>query len=427
MYSKKEFTTNQKPFKEQCLIGSGEKRMKKNITRMIHTFLVTCLLAGTLTACHPALDRTKANDDAVLTGMTQEQAQDAPGITSSISCDTKFDSVTLGVTRSELEEAGFAFGDSCDISFSNGTVITDVPFYNGYYAKNGDPVLVAYGNEEELTFTRCNTGYWTEAGLSESDTITITRNEQGKYLESFEALSQAYSNDRNDYQTDEQFCNFRSLQGGKLKEHFLYRGTTPVNNRNGRAAYTDMLLKENNIALILDLADNEEDMQFYLAADDFSSDYTKNLYDKGKDILMGMSVDCTSDAYKKSLASGLRFLVAQGDENSKVYIHCTEGKDRTGFVCLLLEALAGASYDELCSDYMKTYENYYGIRKDTEPKKYQAIRDLYFTGYMQILCETEDAAKIDAASYEEKAREYLKGCGMSEKEVEMLQKMICVD
>lgn len=30
-----------------------------------------------------------------------------------------------------------------------------------------------------------------------------------------------------------------------------------------------------------------------------------------------------------------------------VYIHCTEGKERTGFVCVLLEALAGASYDEI--------------------------------------------------------------------------------
>ena len=39
------------------------------------------------------------------------------------------------------------------------------------------------------------------------------------------------------------------------------------------------------------------------------------------------------------------------------YIHCTEGKDRTGFVCLLLEALCGANYGELRDDYMTTYAN----------------------------------------------------------------------
>ena len=33
-------------------------------------------------------------------------------------------------------------------------------------------------------------------------------------------------------------------------------------------------------------------------------------------------------------------------------IHCTEGKDRTGFVCILIEALAGASYQQIVDDYV---------------------------------------------------------------------------
>ena len=44
-------------------------------------------------------------------------------------------------------------------------------------------------------------------------------------------------------------------------------------------------------------------------------------------------------------------------------IHCVEGKDRTGFVCALMLALAGASAQEIIDDYMITYYNYYGITK----------------------------------------------------------------
>ena len=46
-----------------------------------------------------------------------------------------------------------------------------------------------------------------------------------------------------------------------------------------------------------------------------------------------------------------------------VYIHCTAGKDRTGFVCMALEALAGASYQQIGDDYIITYDNYCTIRE----------------------------------------------------------------
>jgi len=42
-------------------------------------------------------------------------------------------------------------------------------------------------------------------------------------------------------------------------------------------------------------------------------------------------------------------------------VHCLEGKDRTGFVCIVLEALMSATYQEIVDDYMLTYNNYYHI------------------------------------------------------------------
>lgn len=43
------------------------------------------------------------------------------------------------------------------------------------------------------------------------------------------------------------------------------------------------------------------------------------------------------------------------------YIHCVEGKDRTGFVLAVLEGFASATYEEITSDFMKSYYNFYGF------------------------------------------------------------------
>jgi len=52
-----------------------------------------------------------------------------------------------------------------------------------------------------------------------------------------------------------------------------------------------------------------------------------------------------------------RFIIAN---DGPYLIHCTEGKDRAGFVSAVLEALMGADLQEIVADYMKSYENYYG-------------------------------------------------------------------
>ena len=47
-------------------------------------------------------------------------------------------------------------------------------------------------------------------------------------------------------------------------------------------------------------------------------------------------------------------------------MHCNEGKDRAGFTCAVLEALMGATPEEITADYMVTYYNYYGVQPGTE-------------------------------------------------------------
>ncbi len=339
----------------------------------------------------------------------------------------RFDSAVTDFTSDDLAEAGFAFGDSCDISFSNGYTLTDVPYFDGYYVRRGQPVLVAYPKEPYITVGRMNGTLWSAAGLSDGDTVTVTMNTPGKYRSTYENLSQTYSMNRSDYASDEQFSNFRALSGGNLKDGFLYRGASPVDNSRNRAAITDALLEKTGIVDIIDLADTEANMQKYFAESSFSSSYTRSLYERGADALLGMSADYDSAAYKEGVAKGVRHLLANG---GPAYIHCMEGKDRTGFVCILLEALAGASYDELRADYMITYANYYGITADGTPDRYNAVVSVYFNdfaGYLNGLAggaADADAATLESADYAQPARTYFANCGLSEDEIDQLVRLI---
>lgn len=341
--------------------------------------------------------------------------------TSDISKDPKFDSVVLNLTADDFTDAGFEFGDSCDLVFSNGTTLTDVPYYNGYYVKTGDPVVVAYPKSEYVIIARNNRDFWSTEAFTDEMTVEITINTKGKYLATFEALGQDYSIDRTDYDSDEQFANFRAMTGGDLKENFLYRGASPVDNSRKRASYANSLLEKVGIVCVIDLADSQQEMQSYIDSDDFTSEYTKNLYEQGRDILLSMGANYDSESYKQSLGEGIRHLLTYG---GPAYIHCMEGKDRTGFVCLLLEALVNASYDEMCDDYMKTYANYYKITKEETPEKYDAVVALYFDSFMEYLYGTDDLDVLKSANYSQSAKDYLTSCGLSQQEIEQLIELI---
>lgn len=344
-----------------------------------------------------------------------------PECTADIAEDKTFGAAEIDICQEDFLALGFQLGDSVDLTFSNGFELTDVPFFNGYYVKTGQPVLVAYPGFEKISVTYNNEGIWQQCGFSQGDRITISLNTAGKYSTTQEALGQSYSTDRSEYDSDIAFVNFRSLSGGKLKENTFFRGASPVNNSRGRAAYADRILETNNIRFVMDLADSAENLEEFVQDDDFNSPYTYQLYEEGRVALLGMSSSYGSEKFQKSLAEGLRLMM---ENEGPVYIHCLEGKDRTGFVCMLLEALSEASYEEMLADYMLTYSNYYGISLENTPDKYYAVADLYFNAFVEYLHGTDDIETLKNADYSEDARAYLREAGMNEEEIDVLYTML---
>ena len=328
--------------------------------------------------------------------------------------DAKFDCADLNINKENFEENGFELGDSFDISFPDGTVYEDVPYFNGYYVKTGMPVIVAYPKNDYVLIANNNSYLWSSLNLKDNDEVKITLKEKGKYLATQEALGQSYKMDRESYKSDEEFANFRALSGGDLKENYLYRGASPVDNSRNRASYVDKLLKNNNIVTIIDLADNDDDIKNYLSSSDFDSEYAKELYENGKDILLSMSSNFDSLEYKENVGKAFKFLL---ENKGPAYIHCMEGKDRTGFVCFVIEALMNASYEEMRNDYMLTYQNYYGITLENDPDKYEAIVSLYFDSFVEYLTGKDLDKELN---YHEYANDYLLTCGLSQDEIEDL-------
>lgn len=335
--------------------------------------------------------------------------------------DSEYDCIFLNVSINDFINSGFNFGDSLDISLSNGLTFEDVPFYSGYYVRTGELLVVGYPGYKYIAFTRNNQGLWTDSRLTEGDTIEISIHKTGKYLNEQETFSQSYSNNRDEYSSDTQFANFRALSGGNLKKNFLYRGASSVDNQKNRVGIVNSLLEEFNINFILNLADSKEEYLGFEREDTFSGFYAQSLYEDGKMALLDISSSYGSDIYKQRLVDGLKKMILN---DGPIYIHCLEGKDRTGFVCLILEALAGASYEEMVNDYIKTYENYYGITKENDPNKYYAIVNLYFDVFVSYLHGTDDIKELTCADYTQDAINYLCEGGMTIDEISKLRNMI---
>ncbi len=409
-----------------ALAAPGMPAKKSIGAPLVATALSALLAASALSGCAGAGSDSSSGAASVETEQAaQTQERQAATLTSSVVKHERYDSAVTELSSDDLALAGYEFGDSVDIVFSNGYTISDVPYFDGYYVKKGSPVLVAYPKDPSVNIAYNNSPLWSVIGLGDSGTVTIALNTPGKYRATFDALSQTYSVERSDYSSDEQFANFRALSGGNLKENFLFRGASPVDNSRNRAAIANALLEANDIVDVLDLADDATNMEKYFASDTFSSYYTRGLYESGADVVLSMASDYDAAAFKESVAVGMRHLI---DAGGPAYIHCMEGKDRTGFVCMMIEALAGASYDEMRADYMITYANYYGITADKTPEKYNAIVSLYFDDFASYLyglgegtTDPEvDVLRLKAYDYAQAARNYLKVCGMTDGEIDQL-------
>ena len=350
--------------------------------------------------------------------------------------EMEYGGVYIKIAIDDFNALGFSFGDSIDLTFDNGRKLEDIPYYNGYYVDAGEPLLIGYPGYEYIKATinygqdlwdefslkvPANVeGLWKKAVLEEHNTATITLHEKGKYLPIQEASDIHYFDERERYDSDAMFANFRSMNLGKLKRDVIYRSASPCDNQHNRAPYVDALIREAGVNTILDLADNEVKIEKYIARDDFASPYFLSLYDSDQVIPIALNMNHLSDDFGMKIVQGFNLMA---EKEGPYLIHCTEGKDRTGFVAMLIEALAKASYKEIEADYMKTYANYYRIDKSNDKEKYQIILERNLDGMIAFMVNDAgiDFKNCDLSIY---AENYLQRCGMSEEQIQAFKERL---
>lgn len=328
-----------------------------------------------------------------------------------ISHNTEFNCIDIHSSADELKNAGFELGDSLDFTFSNGHQALDIPYFDGYYIKKGELVFCAYPTYKFPCLTiQFAEDLYEKYECKETDKVNIKLNTKGKYEKVQKTLSMKYSLKRDEYESDEIFANFRDIECGNIKHEFLYRSASPVDNSNNRAKYVCDLIKDNSIQYIFDLSNNSKQHESFFQNPEINQSW-KDLYQLGHVYDIKVNANFTSQTYYPKMKH-LAEMMASAD--GKCLFHCAEGKDRTGFVAILLEALCGASMKEITDDYFVTYQNYYNINETTHPDQISLLKDLRFYEMTNFLVDEKVNENATNEQLYNGAVNYLKKCGVSE-------------
>ena len=358
--------------------------------------------------------------------------EEAKTLDSSVKDIQKYGNLVLSITKSDMDSIGAEYGDVFTVDL--GDQVLEAPYCTSYsdveigdlvLRNDGDGIILAinmgdfassYGIATKVSNPDKTYQWVFEEGKKLEDiTLSLILTGKGEYRDQYLIHQLSRTNEREDYSSDAVFANFREIVGGNLGSGALYRSSSPVNNEIGRAKYADELVSLNNVRSVMNLADNREAIEGYFKEEDFASPYYKTLYENGQVIALNMGVSFKTREFQNGLVEGLTFL----SKNEGPYlVHCNEGKDRAGFTSALLSALMGLTYDEIASDYMTSYENYYHVEKGTE--QYEAVKRSNIDSMLSFIAgvETKDLENVDLAA---KAEEFLIAIGMEKSDIDTLK------
>ena len=221
----------------------------------------------------------------------------------------------------------------------------------------------------------------------------------------YKELASRRSNDRANYKNlnDLDFANFREVIKNKL-----YRSSSPVNDVLKRNFIADNAAREVKIKTFINLGDSEAKLRGYK---NFAGSYCS----KNKIILLNLDWKYNSKNFRDRLAGGLK---AMARSEPPFLIHCDAGKDRTGFVCALIEALMGFDIDYIVQDYLKSFENYFKVVKNS--REYDFIADNEIRAFLAkaFNVKAKDLNKINLALY---AENYFKAIGVEAEDIAALK------
>ena len=327
-----------------------------------------------------------------------------------------FGSAELDITGEEMKAAGFVPGDILSVSI--GGDVLELPYHTGFFTKIGEMLVVDYPTYEHIVIAASSIGVKEKYKGLAGQRVTLKLKEKGGALSAETALGLKYSNERGDYSSDAEFANARMIGTTGIAKNRLYRSASPFDNQFGRAPYVSAYLNEHGVKTVLNLTDNEEKISRYKDI----PEYSRQLIANGDVVFCKINANYRSDDFNAKLISGFIKMAARP---APYVIHCTEGKDRTGYACALLEALAGASYDEIVADYLASYRNYFGITPDDHPAECRMLLSLRLNDALLYYCGITDESMLGKIDLREAVIKYLLAHDMTRQQIDDLLRVLC--
>ncbi len=337
-------------------------------------------------------------------------------------------------TPADMARAGMDYGDLLDVTIGHDIRLEYLPYVSSFNeVAILAPSYVDYNaHGDDYGFAMLNGNFHHYIGGEVGDSVVMKLVQKGGYKMTYELMKSVYQTERRPNETAEQYANFRMINTTGIATGVIYRSSNPLNcDKNpGRYAVADSLAQSVGINTEIDLADTPEKVRTYMASQGYASTYCPKLFNEGRTIACGMMADSFHDDFKAKMGEAVRFMIAH---EPPYLIHCNEGKDRCGFVSMVIEAFAGASLDEMCRDYMITMLNFYQI--PDEGDSYNLRQSLSVNRLLWLLCYEEALDDYNSINWDYKmsdlegktqaaAEKYLKECGLSDEECNQLRDIL---
>ena len=283
-------------------------------------------------------------------------------------------------------------------------------------------LLSAIKGYDYLTLTMHN-GYFGEIfGIAAENApinVTISMKEKGGFLFGLEmsnVQNMYYYTENYPDLSIEEFANFRNVRTTGMGKNKLYRSSSPIDPCLGRNYYADSLAKEAGIATFINLADSENSAKSF-------RNFDRSYYATQDAIFLALPVEFFSKPFQEGLVKGFRFMI---DHEGPYLAHCTFGMDRTGFTIAVLEALMGATSEDLGADYAKTFSNYYNVVDGKQVALTEKQVDFFKAVVVRNLQAVYHAEGIEVpgtrnANWAKATEKYLEKIGLTPQEISDLK------
>ena len=232
-----------------------------------------------------------------------------------------------------------------------------------------------------LVMQNGNLAVVTGAHIGSEVVITAIENRKSEF-DYIPPIQLLFNEKRLDTQSELEYANFRMLDCQNIRRGVFYRGGSPLNHSLSleRAHTIDRLCLENKICTVVDLVDTSSEIECYI--NDYNepqNSYAAQLFFLNNVYAVFFPRDLFSIEARQQLSYIFQFF---NSHKPPFFIHCNGGLYRTGFLCLIIEGLMGAGPQELVYDYMTSYVNFYGIKREGD--LYQLLSNLSPLRYLYI-------------------------------------------